>query len=102
MSSFPQNVCKSKLRDKSERLWRVIEQLGSSGLGYLILNNLAVITVVTSLLFWIPISLLVHRIDQRRKMKRQRAYEFYMSGVRSVFCCFVLFRLFGVLYFLLC
>lgn len=49
-----------QVQDMVERLWDFIEQLDISTLGKFLADNLVGSVVAFSLLFWVPLSILVH------------------------------------------
>ncbi|XP_008115827.1 disintegrin and metalloproteinase domain-containing protein 17 isoform X1 [Anolis carolinensis] len=63
--------CEKRVQDVIERLWDFIDQLSINTFGKFLADNIVGSVLVFSLLFWIPLSILVHCVDQ----KLDRQYE---------------------------
>uniref|UniRef100_A0A4W4FB44 ADAM metallopeptidase domain 17b n=1 Tax=Electrophorus electricus TaxID=8005 RepID=A0A4W4FB44_ELEEL len=70
--------CMKQVQDMIERLWDFMDKLNINTFGKFLADNIVVSVLVFSLLFWIPLSILVHCVD--RKLDQQ--YEF---NTRSLF-----------------
>lgn len=57
--------CMKQVQDVIERLWDFIDKLDINTFGKFLADNIVGSVVVFSLLFWIPISILVHCVDKR-------------------------------------
>ncbi|XP_067240055.1 disintegrin and metalloproteinase domain-containing protein 17 [Chanodichthys erythropterus] len=64
--------CMKQVQDVIERLWDFIEKLDINTFGKFLADNIVGSVVVFSLLFWIPLSILVHCVDK----KLDQQYEF--------------------------
>ncbi|KAL6477945.1 hypothetical protein MHYP_G00137800 [Metynnis hypsauchen] len=63
--------CMKQVQDVVERLWDFIDKLDINTFGKFLADNIVGSVVVFSLLFWIPLSILVHCVDK----KLDRQYE---------------------------
>ncbi|KAK3563404.1 hypothetical protein QTP86_026234, partial [Hemibagrus guttatus] len=63
--------CMKQVQDVVERLWEFIDKLNINTFGKFLADNIVGSVVVFSLLFWIPLSILVHCVDK----KLDRQYE---------------------------
>ncbi|XP_042317863.1 disintegrin and metalloproteinase domain-containing protein 17 isoform X2 [Sceloporus undulatus] len=70
--------CEKRVQDVIERLWDFIDQLSINTFGKFLADNIVGSVLVFSLLFWIPLSILVHCVDQ--KLDRQ-----YEENTKSLF-----------------
>uniref|UniRef100_A0A670J0M4 ADAM metallopeptidase domain 17 n=1 Tax=Podarcis muralis TaxID=64176 RepID=A0A670J0M4_PODMU len=70
--------CEKRVQDVIERLWVFIEQLSINTLGKFLADNIVGSVLVFSLIFWIPLSILVHCVD--KKLDRQ-----YEENTKSLF-----------------
>ncbi|KAH0621986.1 hypothetical protein JD844_023833 [Phrynosoma platyrhinos] len=70
--------CEKRVQDVIERLWDFIDQLSINTFGKFLADNIVGSVLVFSLLFWIPLSILVHCMDQ--KLDRQ-----YEENTKSLF-----------------
>ncbi|XP_076834230.1 disintegrin and metalloproteinase domain-containing protein 17a isoform X1 [Brachyhypopomus gauderio] len=61
--------CMKQVQDVVERLWDFIDKLDINTFGKFLADNIVGSVVVFSLLFWIPLSILVHCVD--KKLDRQ-------------------------------
>uniref|UniRef100_A0A8C1UHD8 ADAM metallopeptidase domain 17b n=1 Tax=Cyprinus carpio TaxID=7962 RepID=A0A8C1UHD8_CYPCA len=57
--------CMKQVQDVIERLWDFIEKLDINTFGKFLADNIVGSVVVFSLLFWIPLSILVHCVDKK-------------------------------------
>ncbi|XP_076021692.1 disintegrin and metalloproteinase domain-containing protein 17a [Genypterus blacodes] len=57
--------CMKQVQDVIERLWDFIDKLDINTFGKFLADNIVGSVVVFSLIFWIPLSILVHCVDQR-------------------------------------
>ncbi|XP_060090041.1 disintegrin and metalloproteinase domain-containing protein 17 [Heteronotia binoei] len=70
--------CEKRVQDVIERLWVFIDQLSINTFGKFLADNIVGSVVVFSLLFWIPLSILVHCVD--KKLDKQ-----YEENTKSLF-----------------
>lgn len=63
--------CMKQVQDVVERLWDFIDKLDINSFGKFLADNIVGSVVVFSLIFWIPLSILVHCVDK----KLDRQYE---------------------------
>ncbi|KAK2855818.1 hypothetical protein Q5P01_004553 [Channa striata] len=61
--------CMKQVQDVIERLWDFIDKLDINTFGKFLADNIVASVVAFSLLFWVPLSILVHCVD--KKMDRQ-------------------------------
>ncbi|XP_016348034.1 disintegrin and metalloproteinase domain-containing protein 17-like isoform X1 [Sinocyclocheilus anshuiensis] len=57
--------CMKQVQDVIERLWDFIEKLDINTFGKFLADNIVGSVVVFSLIFWIPLSILVHCVDKK-------------------------------------
>ncbi|XP_028294724.1 disintegrin and metalloproteinase domain-containing protein 17a isoform X2 [Gouania willdenowi] len=57
--------CMKQVQDAIERLWEFIDKLDINTFGKFLADNIVGSVVVFSLIFWIPLSILVHCVDKR-------------------------------------
>ncbi|KAM8913270.1 disintegrin and metalloproteinase domain-containing protein 17a isoform 2-T2 [Spinachia spinachia] len=57
--------CMKQVQDVIERLWDFIDKLDINTFGKFLTDNIVGSVVVFSLIFWIPLSILVHCVDKR-------------------------------------
>lgn len=57
--------CMKQVQDVIERLWDFIDKLDINTFGKFLADNIVGSVVVFSLIFWIPLSILVHCVDKR-------------------------------------
>ncbi|XP_070787110.1 disintegrin and metalloproteinase domain-containing protein 17-like, partial [Enoplosus armatus] len=57
--------CMKQVQDVIERLWDFIDKLDINTFGKFLADNIVGSVVVFSLVFWIPLSILVHCVDKR-------------------------------------
>lgn len=57
---FVQGKCNKQVQDVVERLWDFIEKLDINTFGKFLADNIVASVVAFSLLFWVPLSILVH------------------------------------------
>ncbi|MEE6476785.1 hypothetical protein FKM82_011217 [Ascaphus truei] len=70
--------CEKQVQDVIERFWDFIDKLSINMLGKFLADNIVGSVIVFSLVFWIPISILVHCVD--KKLDRQ-----YEQNTKSLF-----------------
>ncbi|XP_077344890.1 disintegrin and metalloproteinase domain-containing protein 17 isoform X2 [Lithobates pipiens] len=70
--------CEKQVQDVIERIWDFIDKLSINMLGKFLADNIVGSVIVFSLLFWIPLSILVHCVD--KKMDKQ-----YEENAKSLF-----------------
>ncbi|KAF4082486.1 hypothetical protein AMELA_G00151910 [Ameiurus melas] len=70
--------CMKQVQDVIERLWDFIDKLNINTFGKFLADNIVGSVVVFSLLFWIPLSILVHCVD--KKLDQQ-----YKLNTKSLF-----------------
>ncbi|XP_063298246.1 disintegrin and metalloproteinase domain-containing protein 17 [Pelobates fuscus] len=70
--------CEKQVQDVIERIWDFIDKLSINMLGKFLADNIVGSVVVFSLVFWIPLSILVHCVD--KKLDRQ-----YEENTKSLF-----------------
>nr|XP_048701426.1 disintegrin and metalloproteinase domain-containing protein 17 [Caretta caretta] len=71
--------CEKQVQDVIERFWDFIDQLSINTFGKFLADNIVGSVLVFSLLFWIPLSILVHFVD--KKLDKQ-----YEENTKSLFC----------------
>uniref|UniRef100_A0A7M4EHB0 ADAM metallopeptidase domain 17 n=1 Tax=Crocodylus porosus TaxID=8502 RepID=A0A7M4EHB0_CROPO len=71
--------CEKRVQDVIERFWDFIDQLSINTFGKFLADNIVGSVLVFSLLFWIPLSILVHCVD--KKLDKQ-----YEENTKSLFC----------------
>ncbi|NXF92407.1 ADA17 protein, partial [Eubucco bourcierii] len=71
--------CEKQVQDVIERFWDFIDQLSINTFGKFLADNIVGSVLVFSLLFWIPLSILVHCVD--KKLDKQ-----YEENTKSLFC----------------
>ncbi|XP_056420136.1 LOW QUALITY PROTEIN: disintegrin and metalloproteinase domain-containing protein 17 [Hyla sarda] len=57
--------CEKQVQDVIERIWDFIDKLSINMLGKFLADNIVGSVVVFSLIFWIPLSILVHCVDKK-------------------------------------
>uniref|UniRef100_A0A673AHS2 Disintegrin and metalloproteinase domain-containing protein 17-like n=1 Tax=Sphaeramia orbicularis TaxID=375764 RepID=A0A673AHS2_9TELE len=70
--------CMKQVQDVVERLWDFIDKLDINTFGKFLADNIVGSVLVFSLLFWVPLSILVHCVD--KKLDQQ-----YEQNTRSMF-----------------
>lgn len=55
-----QGKCMKQVQDVVERLWDFIDKLDINTLGKFLADNIVASVITFSLLFWVPLSILVH------------------------------------------
>ncbi|XP_063771506.1 disintegrin and metalloproteinase domain-containing protein 17 [Pseudophryne corroboree] len=70
--------CEKQVQDVIERIWDFIDKLSINMLGKFLADNIVGSVIVFSLLFWIPLSILVHCVD--KKLDKQ-----YEENAKSLF-----------------
>ncbi|XP_072313943.1 disintegrin and metalloproteinase domain-containing protein 17a isoform X2 [Eucyclogobius newberryi] len=71
--------CMKQVQDVIERLWDFIDKLDINTFGKFLADNIVGSVVVFSLVFWIPLSILVHCVD--KKLDQQ-----YEENAKSFYC----------------
>ncbi|XP_064412459.1 disintegrin and metalloproteinase domain-containing protein 17 isoform X2 [Latimeria chalumnae] len=71
--------CEKQVQDVIERFWDFIDKLSINTFGKFLADNIVGSVLVFSLLFWIPLSILVHCVD--KKLDKQ-----YEENTKSLFC----------------
>ncbi|XP_077394647.1 disintegrin and metalloproteinase domain-containing protein 17-like isoform X1 [Festucalex cinctus] len=71
--------CMKQVQDVIERLWDFIDKLDINTFGKFLADNIVGSVVVFSLIFWIPLSILVHCVD--KKLDQQ-----YEENTMSLYC----------------
>lgn len=71
--------CMKQVQDVIERLWDFIDKLDINTFGKFLADNIVGSVVVFSLVFWIPLSILVHCVDKR--LDRQ-----YEENAKNLYC----------------
>ncbi|XP_059908488.1 disintegrin and metalloproteinase domain-containing protein 17a [Gadus macrocephalus] len=76
--------CIKSVQDAIERLWDFIDKLDINTFGKFLADNIVGSVVVFSLVFWIPLSILVHcvdkRLDQQYEQQQSKPYLFPPSS----------------------
>uniref|UniRef100_A0A667YKE1 ADAM metallopeptidase domain 17a n=1 Tax=Myripristis murdjan TaxID=586833 RepID=A0A667YKE1_9TELE len=83
--------CMKQVQDVIERLWDFIDKLDINTFGKFLADNIVGSVVVFSLIFWIPLSILVHCVDKRLDQQyEENTKSFYyppsvkmLSGLES-------------------
>ncbi|KAJ1149943.1 hypothetical protein NDU88_002741 [Pleurodeles waltl] len=70
--------CEKQVQDVIERFWDFIDKLSINTFGKFLADNIVGSVIVFSLLFWIPLSILVHCVD--KKLDKQ-----YEENTKSLF-----------------
>ncbi|XP_036405756.1 disintegrin and metalloproteinase domain-containing protein 17 [Megalops cyprinoides] len=78
--------CMKQVQDVVERLWDFIDKLDINTFGKFLADNIVGSVVVFSLLFWIPLSILVHCVDKRLDQQYEENTKslFYPSNVEML------------------
>ncbi|XP_051942144.1 disintegrin and metalloproteinase domain-containing protein 17a isoform X2 [Hippocampus zosterae] len=71
--------CMKQVQDVIERLWDFIDKLDINTFGKFLADNIVGSVIVFSLIFWIPLSILVHCVD--KKLDQQ-----YEENTMSLYC----------------
>ncbi|MEQ2236024.1 hypothetical protein ILYODFUR_008184 [Ilyodon furcidens] len=72
--------CMKQVQDVIERLWDFIDKLDINTFGKFLADNIVGSVVVFSLVFWIPLSILVHCVDKRLDQQyEENAKSFYLA-----------------------
>uniref|UniRef100_A0A8C7ZCU9 ADAM metallopeptidase domain 17a n=1 Tax=Oryzias sinensis TaxID=183150 RepID=A0A8C7ZCU9_9TELE len=73
--------CMKQVQDVIERLWDFIDKLDINTFGKFLADNIVGSVVVFSLIFWIPLSILVHCMDKRLDQQYEESKRvFYSTG----------------------
>ncbi|KAG9347363.1 hypothetical protein JZ751_004930 [Albula glossodonta] len=78
--------CMKQVQDVVERLWDFIDKLDINTFGKFLADNIVGSVIVFSLLFWIPLSILVHCVDKRLDQQYEENTKslFYPSNVEML------------------
>lgn len=80
-----------QVQDVIERLWDFIDKLDINTFGKFLADNIVGSVVVFSLIFWIPLSILVHCVDKRLDQQyEENTKSFYYPpnvSLSSPKCC---------------
>uniref|UniRef100_A0A1A8NUF5 A disintegrin and metalloproteinase domain 17a n=1 Tax=Nothobranchius rachovii TaxID=451742 RepID=A0A1A8NUF5_9TELE len=77
--------CMKQVQDVIERLWDFIDKLDINTFGKFLADNIVGSVVVFSLIFWIPLSILVHCVDKRLDQQyEENAKTFYYPPSQMV------------------
>ncbi|XP_034015259.1 disintegrin and metalloproteinase domain-containing protein 17a isoform X2 [Thalassophryne amazonica] len=80
--------CMKQVQDVIERLWDFIDKLDINTFGKFLADNIVGSVVVFSLVFWIPLSILVHCVDKRLDQEyEENAKCFYYPPNQTVEFC---------------
>ncbi|XP_036928148.1 disintegrin and metalloproteinase domain-containing protein 17a isoform X1 [Acanthopagrus latus] len=69
--------CMKQVQDVIERLWDFIDKLDINTFGKFLADNIVGSVVVFSLIFWIPLSILVHCVDKRLDQQYEEKCFYY-------------------------
>uniref|UniRef100_A0A3Q4BB76 Uncharacterized protein n=1 Tax=Mola mola TaxID=94237 RepID=A0A3Q4BB76_MOLML len=76
--------CMKQVQDVIERLWDFIDKLDINTFGKFLADNIVGSVVVFSLIFWIPLSILVHCVDKRLDQQyEENANQEMLSNLES-------------------
>ncbi|MBN3319367.1 ADA17 protein, partial [Atractosteus spatula] len=78
--------CMKQIQDAIERLWDFIDKLDINTFGKFLADNIVGSVVVFSLVFWIPLSILVHCVDKRldQQYEENNKSLFYPSNAEML------------------
>ncbi|XP_034431919.1 disintegrin and metalloproteinase domain-containing protein 17a isoform X1 [Hippoglossus hippoglossus] len=80
--------CMKQVQDVIERLWDFIDKLDINTFGKFLADNIVGSVVVFSLVFWIPLSILVHCVDKRLDQQYEENTKiFYYPPSQMVEVC---------------
>ncbi|XP_038142146.1 disintegrin and metalloproteinase domain-containing protein 17a isoform X1 [Cyprinodon tularosa] len=80
--------CMKQVQDVIERLWDFIDKLDINTFGKFLADNIVGSVVVFSLIFWIPLSILVYCVDKRLDQQyAENAKSFYFAPSQMVEVC---------------
>ncbi|XP_056283325.1 disintegrin and metalloproteinase domain-containing protein 17a isoform X2 [Pseudoliparis swirei] len=80
--------CMKQVQDVIERLWDFIDKLDINTFGKFLADNIVGSVVVFSLVFWIPLSILVHCVDKRLdEQYEDNTKSFYYPPSQMVEVC---------------
>ncbi|XP_034715085.1 disintegrin and metalloproteinase domain-containing protein 17a isoform X1 [Etheostoma cragini] len=80
--------CMKQVQDVIERLWDFIDKLDINTFGKFLADNIVGSVVVFSLVFWIPLSILVHCVDKRLDQQyEENTKSFYYPPSQMVEVC---------------
>lgn len=72
--------CMKQVQDVIERLWDFIDKLDINTLGKFLADNIVGSVLVFSLLFWVPLSVLVHCVDRKLDQQYEQSTLFFHSN----------------------
>nr|XP_033792600.1 disintegrin and metalloproteinase domain-containing protein 17 isoform X1 [Geotrypetes seraphini] len=78
--------CEKQVQDVIERIWDFIDKLSINTFGKFLADNIVGSVIVFSLLFWIPLSILVHCVDKKldKQYEENTKSLFYPSNVEML------------------
>ncbi|XP_063040209.1 disintegrin and metalloproteinase domain-containing protein 17a [Engraulis encrasicolus] len=76
--------CMKQVQDVIERLWDFIDKLDVNTFGKFLADNIVGSVVVFSLLFWIPLSILVHCVDKKLDRQYENSKIMYPSSAEML------------------
>ncbi|KAL2098798.1 hypothetical protein ACEWY4_005278 [Coilia grayii] len=76
--------CMKQVQDVIERLWDFIDKLDVNTFGKFLADNIVGSVVVFSLLFWIPLSILVHCVDKKLDRQYESSKIMYPSSAEML------------------
>ncbi|XP_058471230.1 disintegrin and metalloproteinase domain-containing protein 17a isoform X1 [Solea solea] len=79
--------CMKQVQDAIERLWEFIDKLDINTFGKFLADNIVGSVVVFSLVFWIPLSILVHCVDKRLDQQYEENTKSYYPPNQMVEVC---------------
>ncbi|XP_008398209.1 disintegrin and metalloproteinase domain-containing protein 17a isoform X3 [Poecilia reticulata] len=71
--------CMKQVQDVIERLWDFIDKLDINTFGKFLADNIVGSVIVFSLVFWIPLSILVHCVDKRLDQQYEESTKIYFA-----------------------
>ncbi|XP_007561196.1 disintegrin and metalloproteinase domain-containing protein 17a isoform X3 [Poecilia formosa] len=71
--------CMKQVQDVIERLWDFIDKLDINTFGKFLADNIVGSVIVFSLVFWIPLSVLVHCVDKRLDQQYEESTKIYFA-----------------------
>lgn len=74
--------CERTMQDVVERIWDFIDDFNINSVIKFLKDNIVGAVVLTSLLFWVPISCLISYVDRKRTEKVH-----VVVNVNPLFCC---------------
>ncbi|XP_014857537.1 PREDICTED: disintegrin and metalloproteinase domain-containing protein 17-like isoform X1 [Poecilia mexicana] len=79
--------CMKQVQDVIERLWDFIDKLDINTFGKFLADNIVGSVIVFSLVFWIPLSVLVHCVDKRLDQQYEESTKIYFAPSQMVEVC---------------